>query len=100
MITPGHYFFVSILLFTIGLLGILIRRNVLFILLSLEILMNAANLALVALSRYHVNLEGQVFVLFIIAIAAAEVTVALAITVLVFRNWGSIRTDQPHLLKG
>ena len=100
MIPPEHYVIVSILLFGIGLVGILIRRNVLLILLSLELLLNASNLALIAFSNYHNSLEGQVIVLFIIAIAAAEVTVALAITVLLFQTWGSIRTDKPHLLKG
>jgi NADH-quinone oxidoreductase subunit K len=100
MISPIHYLVLSALLFGIGLLGILLRRNVLLILLSIELLFNSANLAFVAFSKLHGNLDGQVIVLLSIAVAAAEVTVALAITVILFRNWQSIQTDQLNLLKG
>jgi len=100
MITPAHYLVLSVILFAIGILGVLTRRNVILILLSLEILFNSANLAFVAFSRLHGNLDGQVIALFVIAVAASEVTVALAITVLLFRTWRSIRTDEPPLLKG
>ncbi len=100
MITPAHYLVLSLILFGIGTFGVLARRNVLLILLSLEILFNAANLAFVAFSRVHGNLDGQVVVLFVMAVAASEVTVALAITVLLFRTWKSIRTDQSPMLKG
>jgi NADH-quinone oxidoreductase subunit K len=100
MITPFHYLALSAALFSIGIIGILLRRNVILILLSIEILFNAANLAFAAFSKLHGNLDGQVIALFVIAAAASEVTVALAITVLVYRNWNSIRTDETNLLKG
>lgn len=100
MITPAHYLVLSLILFGIGTFGVLVRRNVILILLSLEILFNSANLAFVAFSKVHGNLDGQVVALFVMAVAASEVTVALAITVLLFRTWKSIRTDQPPMLKG
>ena len=100
MITPAHYLVLSLILFGIGIFGVLVRRNVILILLSLEILFNSANLAFVAFSKLHGNLDGQVVALFVMAVAASEVTVALAITVLLFRTWKSIRTDQSPMLKG
>ena len=99
MITPAHYLILSCILFAIGIFGILIRRNVILILLSIEILFNASNLAFVAFSKLHGNLDGQVIALFVIATAASEVTIALAITVLLFRTWKTIRTDTEALLK-
>jgi NADH-quinone oxidoreductase subunit K len=100
VITPFHYLALSVLLFGIGLAGILIRRNILLILLSVELVFNAANLAFVTFSRLHGSLDGQVIVLLSIAVAAAEVTVALAITVVLFRNFRSLQTDPLDLLKG
>ena len=81
-----HYLFVSMLLFAIGLFGVVIRRNVLVIYMSLELMLNAANLALVAFSRFNNNLDGQVFVFFIITVAAAEVSVGLALIVALYRK--------------
>lgn len=81
-----HYLVVSALLFALGLLGVLIRRNLLVIYMSLEIMLNAANLALVAASRFNDNLDGQVFVFFIITVAAAEVAVGLALIVALYRK--------------
>jgi len=81
-----HYLVVSALLFAIGLLGVLIRRNLLVMYMSLEIMLNAANLALVAASRFNNNLDGQVFVFFIITVAAAEVAVGLALIVALYRK--------------
>ena len=91
MITLGDYLFVSGLLFTIGFAGVLLRRNIIIIFMSLELMLNAANLSLVAFSRFHLNPSGlpnynaQVFVFFIITVAAAEVAVGLAIIVALFR---------------
>ena len=82
----NHYLVVSTLLFCIGLLGVIVRRNLLVIYMSLELMLNAANLALVAFSRFNDNLNGQVFVFFIITVAAAEVTVGLALIVALFRR--------------
>jgi NADH-quinone oxidoreductase subunit K len=81
-----HYLIVSALLFCIGLLGVIIRRNVLVIYLSLELMLNAANLALVAFSRFNNNLNGQLIVFFIITVAASEVAVGLALIVALYRK--------------
>lgn len=81
-----HYLVVSALLFSIGLLGVLVRRNVLVIYMSLELMLNAANLAFVALSRFTNNVSGQIMVFFIITVAAAEVAVGLALIVALYRK--------------
>src|SRR3954468_20993364 len=81
-----HYLVVSGLLFALGLTGVLVRRSLLVIYMSLELMLNAANLALVAFSRYNSNLDGQVFVFFIITVAAAEVAVGLALIVALYRK--------------
>ena len=81
-----HYLIVSALLFSLGLLGVLARRNLLVMYMSLELMLNAANLALVASSRFNNNLNGQVMVFFIITVAAAEVAVGLALIVALYRK--------------
>ena len=81
-----HYLAVSILLFALGLMGVIARRNLLVIYMGLELMLNAANLALVAFSRFNNNLDGQVFVFFIITVAAAEVSVGLALIVALYRK--------------
>ena len=81
-----HYIVLSFLLFALGLFGVIVRRNVLVIYMSLELMLNAANLALVAFSRFTNNLHGQVFVFFVITVAAAEVAVGLALIVALYRK--------------
>ena len=81
-----HYLIVSALLFCLGLMGVVMRRNLLVIYMSLELMLNAANLALVAFSRFNNNLNGQVMVFFIITVAAAEVAVGLALIVALYRK--------------
>jgi NADH-quinone oxidoreductase subunit K len=81
-----HFLTVSALLFCVGLLGVIVRRNLLIIYMSLELMLNAASLALVAFSRYNNDLNGQVFVFFIITVAAAEVAVGLALIVALYRR--------------
>src|SRR6516164_11666934 len=81
-----HYLVVSAILFCLGLLGVLSRRNLLVMYMSLELMLNSANLALVAFSRFTNNLDGQVFVFFIITVAAAEVAVGLALIVALYRK--------------
>jgi NADH-quinone oxidoreductase subunit K len=81
-----HYLAVSILLFSLGLLGVIARRNVIIIYMSLELMLNAASLALVAFSKFNGNLRGQVMVFFIITVAAAEVAVGLALIVALYRK--------------
>ena len=95
-----HYLVVSALLFCLGLLGVLVRRNLLVIYMGLELMLNAANLALVACSRFNNNLDGQVFVFFVITVAAAEVAVGLALIVEIFKSKRSIDVDQMSSLKG
>jgi len=91
MVTLGDYLVVSGILFTIGFAGVMLRRNIIVIFMSLELMLNAANLSLVAFSRFHVGADGlpnynaQVFVFFIITVAAAEVAVGLAIIVALYR---------------
>ena len=84
--TLSHYLMVSGALFSIGLLGVIVRRNLLIIYMSLELMLNAANVALVAMSRFNGKLDGQVMVFFIITVAAAEVAVGLALIVALYRK--------------
>lgn len=87
-------------LFVLGVIGVLVRRNAIVIFMSIELMLNAANLAFVAFARAFQALEGQVFVFFLIAIAAAEVAVGLALIVTIFKNKKSIDIDQVRSLKG
>ena len=99
--TPGlhHYLIVSALLFSLGLLGVVARRNLFVIFMGLELMLNAANLALVAFSRYHTNLNGQVMVFFIITVAAAEVAVGLALLVALYRKRQTAHVEDLTSLK-
>ena len=94
-----HYLVVSALLFCLGLLGVLVRRNLLIIYMSLEMMLNAANLALVAFSRFTGHLNGQVMVFFIITVAAAEVAVGLALIIALYRKRQTANVDDLTLLK-
>jgi NADH-quinone oxidoreductase subunit K len=85
-ISINSYVFLSVVLFTIGVLGVLFRRNAIIILMSVELMLNAVNLLLVAFSAYFADASGQVFVIFIMVVAAAEVAVGLAILISVYRN--------------
>lgn len=100
MIPITHYLVVAGLMFTIGLFGILIRRNVLLILLSVELMLNAANLAFIAGAKYHAHADGQVIAFFVMVVAAAEVAIGLAIAVLLFRQKTSVDTADISWLKG
>jgi NADH-quinone oxidoreductase subunit K len=99
-VPPGHVLVVSLLLFAIGVLGVLTRRNAIIILMSIELMMNAANLNLIAFSRQLNAINGQVFAVFTIAVAAGEVAVGLAVVLAMFRNRDSIYVDDVRLLKG
>ena len=94
-----HYLVVSMLLFCLGLVGVIMRRNLLVIYMSLELMLNAANLALVAFSRYTDSLDGQVFVFFIIPVAAAEVSVGLALIVALYRKRQNAHVEDLTTLK-
>jgi NADH-quinone oxidoreductase subunit K len=96
-----HYLIVAALLFTIGVFGIFInRKNVIVILMAIELILLAVNINLVAFSVYLGNLTGQVFALFVLTVAAAESAIGLAILVVYFRNRGSIAVDEINMMKG
>jgi NADH-quinone oxidoreductase subunit K len=99
MIGLTHYLAVSGILFSLGLLGVLLRRSLLVVYMSLELMLNAANLALVAFSRYNQNLDGQVVVFFIITVAAAEVSVGLALIVALYRLRQTTHVEDLNTLK-
>jgi NADH-quinone oxidoreductase subunit K len=94
-----EYLFVSIMLFCLGLLGVILRGNLLVIYMSLELMLNAANLALVSFSRFNNRLDGQVLVFFIITVAAAEVAVGLALIVALFRKRQSAHVEDLTSMK-
>jgi NADH-quinone oxidoreductase subunit K len=96
-VTP--YLVLSAILFTIGCTGVLIRRNAIVVFMCIELMLNAANLALVAFSRLHGNLDGQVTAFFVMVVAAAEVVIGLAIIMTIFRTRRSASVDDASLLK-
>ena len=99
-ITSTHYLVLSFLLFSIGLLGILIRSNLIVVLMSIELMLNAVNLAFVGFNRlWPQNLDGQIFVLMVITVAASEVAVGLGIVIALFRNRDSVDLEEVSLLK-
>ena len=92
----NHYLFLSSMLFSIGVMGVLLRRNFIIIFMSVELMLNSVNILLAAFSRFNGNQDGQVFVFFIMVVAAAEVAVGLAILVMIYRN---IRSTDINALK-
>ena len=100
MIPVGWSLGLSALVFLIGMVGVLVRRNALIIFMSVELMLNAGNLAFVAFARHLNSLDGQVFVFFVMTVAAAEVAVGLAIIVNLFRLRESVFVDQINLLEG
>jgi NADH-quinone oxidoreductase subunit K len=92
--------FFSAVLFTIGVVGVLTRRNALIIFMSVELMLNAVNLSFVALSKMHGGALGQVFVVFVMTVAAAEAAVGLAIVIAVYRHFGTVDLKNINLLKG
>ncbi|REJ80516.1 MAG: NADH-quinone oxidoreductase subunit NuoK [Bacteroidetes bacterium] len=94
-----HYILLSSLLFSIGVLGVLFRRNAIIIFMCIELMLNAVNLLLVAYSNYHGDAAGQILVFFIMAVAAAEVAVGLAILTMIYRNTGSVDINFLNRLK-
>ena len=96
----GYYLVISAILFVLGVTGVLVRRNAIIIFMSLELMYNAANLAFVAFATMYKALEGQLFVFFVMTIAAAEVAVGLALMVAIFRSKRSIDVDQLNNMKG
>jgi NADH-quinone oxidoreductase subunit K len=100
MVPTTYYIGLSAILFTIGAMGVLIRRNSIVIFMSVELMLNAANLAFVAFARAYEAVSGQIFVFFVMTVAAAEVAVGLALIVAIFNTKQSIDVDQMNTLKG
>jgi NADH-quinone oxidoreductase subunit K len=100
MLPIPYYIGLSAILFIIGALGVLIRRNAIIIFMSIELMLNAGNLAFVAFARQYQAISGQIFVFFVMAVAAAEVAVGLALIVAIFKNKQSINVDEVSSLKG
>ena len=94
------YLILSIILFSLGILGVIARRNVFTVFMSIELMLNAANLAFIAFSRLHVSMDGHVLALMIIAVAAAEAALALAVVILLHKHKGVLDTNIFSLLKG
>ena len=99
MIGVTHYLVLSAILFSIGVAGVLTRRNALIIFMSIELMLNSVNLTFIAFSRYLNDVDGQVFVLFVMAVAVAEVTVGLAIIIAIYGKHGTANIDKVNLMK-
>ncbi len=99
-ITLAHYLFISGVMFSLGLIGFLTRRNLIIMFLCTELMFQAAGIALVAFSRFHMNMTGQSFVIFIVTVAAAEAAMALALVVLLFRKRESLDAEEWSEMKG
>ncbi len=99
MITPAHYMILSAALFTIGIIGVMVRRNIIIIFMSIELILNAVNINLVAFSNQLHDAIGQVFAIFVIAVAAAEAAVGLGIILAFYRNKETLNIDEMNLMK-
>jgi NADH-quinone oxidoreductase subunit K len=99
MVPLSAYLVLSGILFSIGVIGFLVRRNLIVMFMSIELMLNAANLAFVAFSRYLNSMDGQIFVFFVMTVAAAEAAVGLAIILAVFRTKETVNADEINLLK-
>ena len=100
MITPTHYMLLSAALFIIGVIGVMVRRNIIIIFMSIELILNAVNINLVAFSSHLGDIVGQIYALLVLTVAAAEAAIGLAILVVYFRNRGSIAVEDINLMKG
>lgn len=97
-VTPSHYLILALGLFSIGFFGVLLRRNLLLLLMSLELMLNGINLALVTFSRTSLNLDGSIFVFFIMTVAASEVAVGLALLVALYKKRRSVFSEDMNLV--
>jgi len=98
-VSPDHYLYVAALLFVIGALGVLLRRNAILVFMSVELMLNSVNLTLVTFSREKGTLDGQIMAFFVMVVAASEVVVGLAIIMSIFRTRRSASVDDANLLK-
>lgn len=99
MITVNHYLMLSAILFSIGTFGVLARKNAIVIFMCIEVMLNSVNLTFIALSRHVGNMDGQIFVFFVMTVAAAEAAVGLALMIAFFKNKESIEVDDFNMLK-
>ncbi len=99
MVPLEHFLLLSAILFTLGVIGVVVRRNVIVIFMSIELMLNAVNLSFVAFARYLNSIDGQVFVFFTMTVAAAEAAVGLAIVIAIYRNRESTDVDEINLMK-
>ncbi|WP_020674786.1 NADH-quinone oxidoreductase subunit NuoK [Geopsychrobacter electrodiphilus] len=99
MITVYHYLILSAIIFSIGTFGVLTRKNAIVIFMCIELMLNSVNLTFIALSRHLQNMDGQIFVFFVMTVAAAEAAVGLALMIAFYRNRGSIDSDDFNMLK-
>jgi NADH-quinone oxidoreductase subunit K len=99
VVSPAHFVALSVILFVIGAVGVLVRRNALVVFMCVELMLNAANLAFVAFARMHGQLDGQIIAFFVMVVAAAEVVVGLAILTSIFRTRRSSSVDDASLMK-
>jgi NADH-quinone oxidoreductase subunit K len=99
MITPAHYMILSAALFVIGMLGVLLRRNIIVIFMSIELMLNAVNINLVAFSSQWQNAVGQVFAIFVVVVAAAEAAIGLGIILAFYRNKETVNIDEMNLMR-
>ncbi len=99
MVPLSHYLILSAILFSLGVLGVLLRRNVIMIFMCIELMLNAVNLTFVAFSKYLNNIDGHIFTFMVMTVAAAEAAVGLAIVIAIFRNKPTANVDEINLLK-
>jgi NADH-quinone oxidoreductase subunit K len=99
MVPLSHYLVLSAILFTLGVIGVVVRRNAIVIFMCIELMLNAVNLSFIAMARSLASIEGQVIVLFVMTVAAAEAAVGLAIIVSIYRTRETINVDEINLLK-
>jgi NADH-quinone oxidoreductase subunit K len=99
LITPAHYLVLSAALFVIGIVGVVVRRNIIIVFMSIELMLNAVNINLVAYAHERQDVVGQVFAMFIIAVAAAEAVVGLGIILAFYRNKETVNIDEMNLLR-
>jgi NADH-quinone oxidoreductase subunit K len=99
MVPTNYFVALSVILFSIGAIGVLVRRNIIIIFMSIELMLNAANLAFVAFARQHHSMDGQIIVFFVMTVAAAEVAVGLAIIIQLFRHRETVQADDLTLMR-
>ncbi len=99
MVPIAHYLILSVILFSIGVAGVFIRRNAIVIFMCIELMLNSVNLAFIAFARYLDSMDGQIFVFFVMTVAAAEATVGLGIIIALYRNRETINVDDINLMK-